>query len=214
VFRVAEWYGQSHHEMRSAAYNIPVLGRIFAVLAISFPLLGFAQAAPSSVDGMDPAQRKQAEDIVARRIIAIRESARLPPLKRIAPTSEELQLVCSAALTQRSVNEPMYGALETYSIGDLTSDPERLKVIALGTSKGEQSGSRHRVYSDKDWPRYSVVVYRSARSTAQEPEYVVGVARRQSPMIESLGPITFDHPIRDSHDWAKQVVPACRDQKP
>lgn len=125
---------------------------------------------------------------------------------------EEMQLVCTAALTERGVNEPMYGALETYRTPDLTSDPEELKVIALGTSKG-QTGSRYRVYSDKQWPRYSVVVYRSPHSTAQEPEYVVGVARHQSPLMESLGPVTFDHPIRDSHHWVKEVAPACRDQK-
>jgi hypothetical protein len=89
-----------------------------------------------------------------------------------------------------------------------------MKLVAFGTSQDARDGSRYRVYSDKDWGRYSVAVELNQDSTPQSPVYTVGIARRQSQLMEFLGRMSFDKPIADSSDWKKQVDPACLARRP
>jgi hypothetical protein len=158
--------------------------------------------------------RRRAEDQVATKLESMRTSAKLPKLKRAQPSVAEVQLVCTAALTGKKTYDPGSGALETYVTSDLSAETEWLKVVAFGTSKDAVSESRYKVYSDKDWGRYSVMVELNRNSTPDRPVYTVGVARRPSALMEILGRISFDNPREDSIDWKTQVDPACRTQKP
>jgi hypothetical protein len=147
---------------------------------------------------------------------AIRASAKLPPLKRVAPSVAERELVCTAAVTGRTVHDPVFGNLGTYVTRDLLAETEPLKVVALGTSACRtpqpcaESDARYKVYSDKDSGRYSVIVERNPNSTPDQPVYTVGVARRASALKEFFAQITFDNPIKDSNEGKKQVAPECR----
>ncbi len=158
--------------------------------------------------------RLQAEDRVAAKLDAMRAAAGLPKLRRVQPSVAEAQLVCTAARTEKPVHDPAFGGLETYVTRDLSAETEPLRIIAFGTSEDAQGGSRYRVYSDKDWPRYSVVVELNRNSTSDSSLYTVGVARRQSTLMEFLGRSTFDSPHQDSTDWRTQVDPACRTERP
>ena len=158
--------------------------------------------------------RLQAEGQVAAKLDAMRAQAGLPKLRRVQPSVAEAQLVCTAARTENTVHDPAFGGLETYVTRDLSAETEPLRVIAFGTSEDAKGGSRYRVYSDKDWPRYSVVVELNRNSTSDSPLYTVGVARRQSTSMELLGHSSFDSPHQDSTDWRKQVDPGCRAERP
>jgi hypothetical protein len=159
-----------------------------------------------------PSINRAAQDRVAQLIDAMRQQDGLPTLKRRQPSKEEVQLVCTAAATSASVHEPKSGALEVYSTDDLSERAEPLKLIAFGTAYNPRSGTRYRVYSDKDWRSYEVVVYSyAARNGTQQ--FTVGVSRH-SRIDDLFGWMAFDHPISDSTDWKKQIAPECRDQRP
>jgi hypothetical protein len=179
---------------------------IFGCAAIS------GQTSHNSVSHQKPTIDRIAVDHIARAIDAMRQQEGLAKLKRRRASQEEVQLVCTAAVTGSSVYEPRFGALQVYSTDDLSQRPEGLKVIAFGTSYDPQSGTRHRVHSDRDWASYTVVVY-SNRSAGAAPTFTVGVSRH-SRINDLFGWMTFDHPISDSTDWKKQVAPECVDQLP
>jgi hypothetical protein len=165
-----------------------------------------SQGAPSSPIVRHPAS----EDAIDRNLRAIRASRGLPRLKRVPASELELELTCTAAVTGQEVHDPELGNLRTYVTSDLTSQPEQLKLVALGTSQFPDGGPRKPVYSDKSWPRYSVVVFLDKRSTPDHPVYLVGVARRPSALAEWMTPISGDNPVKDAKDWKRQVAPACR----
>jgi hypothetical protein len=168
---------------------------VLAVLAIS----AYAQATQPSMIKWSSQSRKTAEDVVASKIEMIRASAKRPALKRVNPSTKEFQLVCTAALTGRTVGEPVMGGLETYVTDDLSAETKPLIAQTLGPD-----------YSDEKWPKYSVIVELSANSTPEHPEYTVGVDRRPGAAMEFFAPLFFDMPFKGINDWKKQVVPDCK----
>jgi hypothetical protein len=172
--------------------------------------------APTGRIALSAEARKAAGDQVAKRIETIRASAKLPPLKRVRASAEERELVCTAAITGRTVHDPKFGTLETYVTSDLLAEPESLKLVALGSTACQapercpEDGNRRKVYSDKNWGRFSIVVERNPDSAPDHPLYTVGVARHSSALMEFLAPLSFDNPVKDSRDWKAQVVPECR----
>ncbi|MFZ0707208.1 MAG: hypothetical protein WAM71_16535 [Candidatus Korobacteraceae bacterium] len=143
--------------------------------------------------------RQQAEDKVVHRIDEIRASAKLAPLKRVSPSVEESELVCTAALTGRKVTDPLYASLTTYVTSDPAAETDALKTIALGTE-----------YPDEKWPRYSVVVERNADDSTGKPLYTVGIARRVTSTKEFFAPLGCDVPFACMGKWKAQVAPECR----
>lgn len=169
-----------------------------------------AQPNQKSVKHQRPSIDRAAQDRVAQAIDLMREKENLAKLKRQQPSKEEVQLVCTAA-AGASVHEPN-GTLQVYRTDDLSGLPEALKVIAFGTSYDPRTDRRYRVYSDKSWPSYDVVVY-SYVSANGNRSFTVGVSRH-SRMNDLFGWMAFDHPISDSTDWKKQIAPECRNQHP
>ena len=185
---------------------------MIVVWGIALPLT--AQRPTDATTQWSAASRRRAEDTVAARIESMRSAAGLSKLRRVRPSEADLQLVCTAAKTGKGVHDPAYGGLYTYVTGDLSAETERLRLVALGTSQGDKAGSRYEVYSDRNWPRYSVIVDLDRNSTPERPLYTVGVARRRSGLMEFWGPLSFDHPRKDANDWKEQVDPGCRSPRP
>jgi hypothetical protein len=171
---------------------------VAAVLTIS----GHAQTTQPSASGWSSKSKRAAEDTVASKIEMIRASAKRPALKRVNPSTKELQLVCTAALSGRTVGDPVMGGLETYATDDLSAETKPLVEQTLG-----------RAYPDKKWPKYSVIVELSANSTPDHPEYTVGVDRRPSPALEFFAPLFFDLPFKGMNEWKKRVAPDCKNRK-
>jgi hypothetical protein len=185
------------------------------VIAVSGIVLSLAGQGSAPVTSQWTAtSRHRAEDQVATKLELIRAASGLSKLRRVRPSLAEVQLVCTAARTENRVHDPALGGLETYETRDLSVETEALRVVALGTSQGTKDDPRYRVYSDRDWPHYSVVVELNGNSTPDSPLYTVGVARRQSGLMEFFGRSSFDNPKNDSIDWKKQVDPECRDERP
>lgn len=189
---------------------------VAAVLTISV----YAQTTQQNGTDWSSKSRQPAEDTVANKIDAIRVSAKLPPLKRVKPSVEELELICTAALTERKVGDPIFADLQTYVTNDLTAETEPLKVVALGSEacRGKppscsEGNPRRLFYSDRKWPRYSVIVERNPSSTPENPVYTVGVARRPSALQEFFAPLEFDVPFKGMNKWKKEVAPECRNRK-
>lgn len=159
-----------------------------------------------------PSIDKAAQDRVAQMTDTMRQQHGLPKLKRRAASTEEVQLVCTAAVNGASVHEPRGGALEVYSTDDPSQISEPLKIIAFGTTYESRSGTRRLVYSDNEWPGYDVVVYAHAGAGGART-FTVGVSRR-SRMNDFFGWMTFDRPVSDSTDWKKQIAPECTNQHP
>jgi hypothetical protein len=160
------------------------------------------------------ASRHRAEDQVAAKLESMRTVSRLPKLRRMPPSVAEVQLVCTAARTGTKAHDPASGNLWTYETRNLSAETEALRLVAFGTSQEAKGASRYKVYSDTDWPHYSVVVQFNRGSTQDTPLYTVGVARLQSPLMEFLGRSSFDDPTSDSTDWKKQIDPECRAERP
>jgi len=171
---------------------------VLAVLAIS----AYAQTPQPSVIKWSSPSRKTAEDVVASKIEMIRASAKRPTLKRVNPSIKEFQLVCTAALTGRTVGDPVMGGLETYVTDDLSAETKPLLEQTLRPD-----------FSDEKWPKYSVIVELNANSTPEHPVYTVGVDRRPSTAMEFFAPLFFDMPLKGMNDWKKQVVPVCKNRK-
>src|SRR5437016_2405292 len=94
--------------------------------------------------------RRTSADQVSKQVDAIRASAKLPPLTRVRPSREELELICTAALTGRKVNDPAFADLRTYVTHDLSAETETLKIVALGTRACSPDGeTRCREYPEK-----------------------------------------------------------------
>jgi hypothetical protein len=171
---------------------------VAAVLTIS----AYAQTTQPSASKWSSKSKRAAEDAVASKIEMIRASAKRPALKRVNPSTKELQLVCTAALTGRTVGDPVMGGLETYATDDLSAETKPLMEQTLG-----------RDYPDKKWPKYSVIVELSANSTPDHPEYTVGVDRRPSAALEFFAPLFFDVPFKGMNEWKKRVAPDCKNRK-
>jgi hypothetical protein len=187
---------------------------VLAVLTIS----AYAQTTQPSVSEWSAKSKRAAEDAVANKIDALRASAKLPPLKRVNPSKEELELVCTAAFTGRKVGDPIFADLQTYVTNDLSAETEPLKVVAFGTEacRGHscsEDNPRRPVYSKKKWPRYSVIVELRANSKPEHPEYTVGVARRPSAALEFFAPLFFDEPFKGINKWKEQVAPDCKNRE-
>ncbi len=187
-----------------------LLALVISSLAVEQPLLAQTAAAQEAIGTAVVRQHAAAEGEVERSIEAIRLSSGLPHLKRVPASESELELTCTAAQTGQEVHDPELGNLRTYVTSDLASQTEQLKLVALGTSQFPDGGPRRPVYSDKSWPRYSVVVFLDESSTPGHPVYRVGVARRPSAFAEWLAPISGDNPVKDAKEWKGHVVPACR----
>lgn len=186
-----------------------LLALAISSLAVEPVFLAQTTASPRQ-DVSSVVRQHAAEDEVERTLQAIRLSSGLYRLKRVPASESELELTCTAAQTGQEVHDPELGNLRTYVTSDLASQPEELMLVALGTSQFHDGGPRRPVYSDKSWPRYSVVVFIDKASTPGHTVYRVGVARRPSAFAEWLVPITGDNPVRDGKEWKVQVVPACR----
>jgi hypothetical protein len=154
------------------------------------------------------------EDRVAQIIGQMRSQSGLIQLRRLTPSKEELQLVCTAAVTGKSLHEPMFGALQIYFADDVSEQAEALKVVALGSSLDSKTNTRYPVYADKDWGRFSVVVFAVQPSRNNSGTYAIGVARHASRMKELFSPMTFDHPVSNSEDWKMQIATECRVERP
>ena len=148
--------------------------------------------------------------MVAQKIDAVRSSAGLHKLKRVEPSTAELEFVCTAAVTGNEIRDPRWGGLDTYLTTDLAAETEALKTLALGTVQDKEGGPRRSIYRDKDWPRYSLVVELDRTSGPDRPVFRIGVARRGSALSEFFAPVTYDRPLHDANDWKEQVDPACR----
>jgi hypothetical protein len=171
---------------------------VLAVLTI----LGYAQTTQPNAGEWPAKTKRAAEDTVASKIEMMRAAAKRPALTRVNPSMRELELVCTAALTGRTVGDPVMGGLETYATDDLSAETEPLKEMMLG-----------RFYPAKKWPRYSVIVELSANSKPEHPEYTVGVARRPSAALEFFAPLFSDVPFKGMKEWEKQVAPDCKNRK-
>jgi len=197
----------------SVCYRVVMLKLLLALvissLAVEQPLQA-QTAAPQEPIGTAVVRQHAAEGEVERNLQAIRLSSGLPHLKRVPASESEVELTCTAAQTGQEVHDPELGNLRTYVTSDLAGQTEQLKLVALGTSQFPDGGPRRPVYSDKGWPRYSVVVFLDESSTPGHAVYRVGVARRPSAFAEWLAPISGDNPVKDAKEWKGQVVPACR----
>jgi hypothetical protein len=123
---------------------------VIVILGISLPLI--AQRPADATTQWSAVSRRRSEDTVAAKLESMRSAAGLSRLRRVQPSTAELQLVCTEAKTGKDVHDPAYGGLYTYLTGDLSAETEALRVVALGTSEGDRVGSRYRVYSDRDCP--------------------------------------------------------------
>jgi len=173
-----------------------------SVVAAVLTTWAYAQTAQPSASEWSSKSKKAAEDAVASKIEMIRASAKLPALERVSPSMRELELVCTAALTGRTVGDPLMGGLRTYATDDLSAETEPLKDLTLGQT-----------YPAKKWPRYSVIVELSANSKPEHPEYTVGVARRPSASLEFFAPLFSDVPFKGMNEWKEQVAPDCKNRK-
>jgi hypothetical protein len=190
----------------------------FALLAMTLSL--HAQSLQPGATDWPSTSRLEAEDTVANKINAVRSSAKLPPLKRASPSLRETELVCTAAVTGRKVGDPFFSNLSTYVTADLSAENEAVKMVALGSEvcRGKppscyEGNPRRLVYSDRKWPRYSVIVERNKSSTPENPVYTVGVARRPSTLQEFFAPLEFDVPFKGMNEWKKEIAPECRNRK-
>lgn len=141
----------------------------------------------------------------------MRKAKGLPRLIRVSPTEEEIQLTCTAAITDIKTFEPKFGNFLVFITGDSQVEDESLKEIALGTAQdlNANDGTRY----DLGWKslrRVSAVVYSLPGSDSESPRYVIGLARHAPKLAESFAWISSDHPIRDSHDWKKKIDSTCR----
>jgi hypothetical protein len=204
---------RSHLCSVSVCYRVVML-KLLLALAISSLAVGQAfpsqTAAPQRSIGSSVVRQHSAEDEIERHLQAIRLSSGLPRLKRVPASDSELELTCTAAQTGQEVHDPELGNLRTYVTSDLANQTEQLKLVALGTSQFPDGGPRRPVYSDKSWPRYSVVVFLDESSTPGHTVYRVGVARRPSAFAEWLSPISGDNPVKNAKEWKGQVVLPCR----
>jgi len=171
---------------------------VLAVLTIP----AYAQTTRPSASEWSAKSKRAAEDAVASKIEMMRATAKRPSLKRVKPSTSELELVCTAATTGRKVGDPIFADLETYVTDDLSAETEPLKELTLG-----------RFYPAKKWPRYSVIVELSANSKPEHLEYTVGVARRPSAALEFFAPLFFDAPFKGMNDWKEHVAPDCKNRK-
>jgi hypothetical protein len=171
---------------------------VLAVLTIP----AHAQTTQPGASEWSDKSKRAAEDAVASKIEMMRAAAKRPALKRVNPSTRELELVCTAAVTGRKVGDPIFSGLETYVTDDLSTETEPLKELTLG-----------RFYPAKKWPRYSVIVELSANTKPEHPEYTVGVARRPSAALEFFAPLFSDSPFKGMNEWKKQVAPDCRNRK-
>jgi len=169
-----------------------------AIMALTVSV--YAQLTQPGASKWSPKSKQAAEVAVAKKIDEIRASAKLPALKRVTPSTMDVQLVCTAALTGAEVHDPLYAGLRTYVTNDLSAETEALNKVILGLP-------------DKYYPRYSVIVVQNANSTPENPSYTVGVARRPTAVIEFFGPLLGDNPFKDMNVWKKQVAPECRSPK-
>jgi hypothetical protein len=171
---------------------------VLAVLTIS----AYAQTTQPSASAWSAKSKRAAEDAVASKIEMMRAAAKRPALKRVNPSTRELELVCTAALTGRAAGDPVMGGLGTYATDDLAAETEPLKELTVG-----------QFYPAKKWPRYSVIVELSANGKPEHPEYTVGVARRPSAALEFFAPLFFDVPFKGMNKWKEQVAPDCKNRK-
>src|ERR1035438_2154907 len=127
---------------------------VLAVLTIS----AYAQTTQPSASEWSAKSKRAAEDAVASRIEMMRAAAKRPALRRVNPSMRELELVCTAALTGRTVGDPVMGGLETYETDELSAETKTLKELTLGLAYTK-------------WPRYSVIVELSSNSKPEHPVY-------------------------------------------
>lgn len=165
----------------------------FAALAV-LTTSAYAQTTQPSASEWSWKSKRAAEDVVASKIRVIRAAANRPALKRVNPSTRELELVCTAALNGRTVGDPVMGGLETYETDELPAETKTLKELTLGQAF-------------KKWPRYSVIVELSSNSKPEHPVYTVGVARRPSVALELFAPLFFDVPFKGMNKWKERVAP-------
>jgi len=188
---------------------------VFPLIALSVCLI---VAIPSPAkraehkEQSQPALREKAvEDELAQKVDLARSTAGLPRLKRFQPSKKEIQLTCSAAVTGQKKYDPMSNLIEMYVTTDVGEQTEDFKLVALGTAQYRGKLTRSVVYADKDWPGYSVTVFREQSSTPDHVLYRVGIARVPKLLIRMVTPLMIDHP-GDTTEWKQQVVPACSRQ--
>lgn len=103
-----------------------------SVVVAALTISAYAQTTQPTSIGWSSDSKRAAEDAVATKIEMIRASANRPALKRVKPSIMELELVCSAALTGRTVGDPVMGGPGTYATDDLSAETEPLKELTLG----------------------------------------------------------------------------------
>jgi hypothetical protein len=175
-------------------------------LIVLSPLFMAGQAVTASK--VTPQRVPGVETQIIKKVESIRHAAGLLPLKYVPASKVEVQLTCTAALSGKEVYDPRWSGFETYTSDDLSAEAKALKLTALGITTYSDNDSRQ-IYSDKSWPRYSVVVFEDLNSKPGKIIYRIGISRRFSSLDEFLAPITYDNPVKDSNDWKQQVIPAC-----
>ena len=173
---------------------------LFAFVALTVSL--YPQGIQHPTPDWSPKSKQAAEDAIAQTVDQIRRSAGFPALRRVTPSRMDIQLVCTAAVTGRKVHDPLFAGLQTYLTNDPSAETEALKEITLERPK-----------KGKEYSRYSVVVVRNANTSAENPTFTVGVARRPSASLEFFAPLFLDVPFKGMNEWKKEVAPECRNQK-
>lgn len=146
-----------------------------------------------------PLRQSSEEKKVVDTFVRIRASAGLPALKVVRPSKAEVQLVCTAAASGRLAE---YGELAIYVTEVPSLESPELKRLATNKfGPPDENGFS----TDKEWPRFSVVVFLDSRSDGR-PKYRVGINRR----VSRFGEMTDRFFADDYGAWKNEVAPACK----
>jgi hypothetical protein len=115
---------------------------------------------------------------VAQLFDTIRKEEGLKPLKRVAPSPYMAELTCSVSVTGKPLASFTHyssdlSTFQTYSTVDLSFRPAALRFLA-----SDEGPTR------KDFPRYSVIVF---RDVSHPEQLIIGIARDQSRIGEWWG---------------------------
>jgi hypothetical protein len=168
--------------------------RTFVIVPLGLILLTILPQLPAQT----PQRQTSAEKIVVETFVRMRHSAGLPALKVVQPSKAEVQLVCTAAATGKFAE---YGELIIY----VTEDPglESPELKRLATNKFGPTSENG--FTDKEWPRFSVVVFLDSSSDGRL-RYRVGINRR----VSRFGEVIDRFFAEDYSAWKNEISPACK----
>jgi hypothetical protein len=183
-----------------------------AAALISWSTFSYTQNVAAPTDSQTLRQR-DAEDQVAKILDTERVSLKLKPLKRVRPTDFELQMTCTAALTNNTdIEHSGLASFQVYKTTDFEQTSDILYFIASGRRK-DWGESERAVFTNAD-SQYSTIVFRDPRGSTEKPVWFVGVSRHESNTKTWFGCIANEFTLNDSCWGYKQylkdiVAPAC-----